>query len=206
MTANRYAFYFDSTSCSGCKACQIACKDKHNLEIGRIWRRVFEITGGSWIAHENSWQSNVFSYNVSISCNHCDRPICMEVCPTSAISKRSDGIVLIDQTNCVGCGYCQWACPYNAPQLDPASRKMTKCTLCFDYLDAGKPPACVAACPLRVLDFGEYTELREKYKTVEGIFPLPEHSLTEPSLIISPHKDSHRAYQEPAQISNLEEI
>jgi anaerobic dimethyl sulfoxide reductase subunit B (iron-sulfur subunit) len=203
---NHYAFYFDSTACSGCKACQVACKDKHGLEVGRLWRRVYEVSGGDWLSVGEAWIHNIFAYNVSSSCNHCERAICMEVCPTRAIQKREDGIVLIDEKRCVGCEYCSWACPYDALQYDMNTGRMSKCTLCYDEVDIGKAPACVSACPLRVLDFGNLHELKEKYGVSTSIFPLPDPALTDPSLVITPHKDARRATTEPAQISNLEEV
>lgn len=72
----QYAFYFDSSSCSGYKACQIACKDKHGLRVGILWRRVYEVTGGGWEQRGAAWIHDVFAYNVSLACNHCQRPIC----------------------------------------------------------------------------------------------------------------------------------
>ncbi|MFC1936330.1 DMSO/selenate family reductase complex B subunit [Chloroflexota bacterium] len=204
--ANRYAFYFDSSFCSGCKACQVACKDKNNLEVGRLWRKVYEVTGGEWHQHGQIWIPDIFSYNVSLACNHCERPICLEVCPTGAIHKREDGIVLIKDTRCIGCGYCKWVCPYNAPQFDPGTGKMTKCNSCYDYIDIGKLPVCVAACPMRALEFGEYDKLAEKHTYIQGVYPLPENSLTNPSVLIKPHQDAGRACKQPARITNIEEL
>lgn len=206
MSVRQYAFYFDSTACSGCKACQVACKDKHHLPVGLLWRRVYEVVGGDWLPDGDAWVSNVFAYNLSVSCNHCENPICQQVCPTRAISKRADGIVLIDEKRCVGCGYCRWACPYNAPQLNSETGKMTKCTFCADEIELGKPPACVAACPMRVLDYGDKDTLVEKYGSLSGIFPLPEPAYTDPALMISPHKDAHHPDSEQAEIGNLEEL
>jgi anaerobic dimethyl sulfoxide reductase subunit B (iron-sulfur subunit) len=209
---NHYAFYFDSSACSGCKACQIACKDKHNLEVGRLWRRVYEVAGGEWQRAGEAWLPQVFAYNLSIACNHCEKPICAEVCPTRAITKRADGIVLIDEMRCIGCKYCSWACPYGAPQYHATKGQMTKCTFCADYLDAGLPPACVAACPMRALDYGERAELEEHAEryapgvTCQVVFPLPEAELTEPALLITPHKDALRAKDETACIANREEV
>ncbi|MBN2148956.1 MAG: dimethylsulfoxide reductase subunit B [Anaerolineales bacterium] len=202
----QYTFYFDSAACSGCKACQIACKDKHGLQVGLLWRRVYEVVGGDWLPVGKAWQNTVFAYNVSLACNHCEKPICLEVCPTGAIYKRPDGIVLIEAEKCVGCRYCAWACPYGAPQYDDQAGKMTKCTFCYDLIDQGKPPACVAACPLRALDFGERTELEARYGPLAEIYPLPETSLTEPALALTPHKDAARAGQGGAWIGNREEV
>jgi anaerobic dimethyl sulfoxide reductase subunit B (iron-sulfur subunit) len=200
------AFYFDSRSCSGCKACQVACKDQNGLEVGLLWRRVYEVTGGGWEKSGAAWVSSVFSYNLSIACNHCEQPICAEVCPTAAIHKRADGIVLIDGKRCTGCQYCSWACPYGAPQFDRASGRMTKCNLCVERIDASLSPACVAACPLRSLDFGERSELEARYGASPAIYPLPAVELTGPALIITPHLDFRRAAIETAQVTNREEV
>ncbi len=204
--AKQLAFYFDSSACTGCKACQIACKDKNDLEVGRLWRRVYEVAGGDWIERGTAWVTTAFAYGVSIGCNHCQKPICQEVCPAGAITKRDDGVVLIDQDKCIGCRYCAWACPYGAPQFNEAIGKMTKCNFCYDYLDQGQPPACVSGCPLRALDFGTLDELQAKYGSVSDIYPLPESTLTEPALVITPHKDAARARSEPAHVDNTEEV
>jgi DMSO reductase iron-sulfur subunit len=150
-----YAFTFDASACTGCKACQVACKDKNNLPNGVLWRRVFEVSGGDWIQAGNAWENSVFAYNLSIGCNHCVHPKCAGVCPTDAYVQRDDGVVYIDESKCMGCGYCAWACPYAVPQYNPELRHMTKCNFCFDEIDQGKAPACVAACPMRVLEFVE---------------------------------------------------
>jgi len=202
----QYAFSFDSSGCSGCKACQVACKDKNGLEVGDLWRRVYEVSGGDWIKAGTAWTPNVFTYNVSMSCNHCKDPICAEVCPTNAMHKRDNGVVLIDEDKCVGCGYCAWACPYDAPKYDENKGKMTKCDFCYDDIDAGRSPACVASCPLRVLEFGELEELEAKHGNLHAVYPLPEESLTRPALVISPHRDAHRAYTEPTETANREEL
>jgi anaerobic dimethyl sulfoxide reductase subunit B (iron-sulfur subunit) len=182
----QYAFYFDASSCSGCKACQVACKDKHGLGVGLLWRRVYEVAGGGWQRRGAAWVTNVYAYYVSLACNHCARPICAEVCPAGSIRKREDGIVLLDTAKCIGCRYCEWACPYGAPQYDDANGIMTKCTFCADLVDRGLPPACVAACPLRALDFGPREELEARYGPLEPVYPLAENGLTDPALVLTP--------------------
>ena len=199
----RLAFYFDSSACSGCKTCQMACKDKNDLGPGQLWRRVYEVTGGGWKKRGSSWRQDVFAYNLSMSCNHCEDPICVKNCPTKALGKRADGIVQIDQTLCIGCKYCAWVCPYGAPQFNPEKGVMGKCDFCADYIDQGKNPSCVDACPMRVLDFGDHQELLEKYGPSEHIHPLPDNSITEPSLFIKAHHNAHKLKPE---VANIEEV
>ncbi len=209
-----YAFIFDASSCSGCKACQIACKDKNNLPSGVLWRRVYEISGGGWQQQGDAWTTDVFAYNLSLACNHCVHPKCAGVCPTDAFVQRADGIVYIDESKCMGCGYCSWACPYSVPQYNPELGRMTKCNFCMDNLDAGLPPACVAACPMRVLDFSvisdQYSVTSESYKQLwdlpgtEHPFPLPVFSRTQPHLAIKPHPAMQNGQEKT--ISNWEEV
>jgi anaerobic dimethyl sulfoxide reductase subunit B (iron-sulfur subunit) len=202
----QYAFAFDSSVCTGCKACQVACKDKHDLPVDILWRRVYEVAGGAWKKDKGLWVPGVFSYYLSMACHHCEKPICGESCPTQAIYKRDDGIVMIETLACIGCRYCEWACPYGAIQFDPAGRVVTKCHFCYDLIGLGQPPACVAACPMRALDFGDLAELRRKYSGTREVFPLPEASLTEPAVIIKPHRDASRATKDTAEVANWEEI
>ncbi len=206
----RLAFYFDSSACSGCKACQAACKDKNNLEVGILWRRVYEVTGGGWKRRGAAWESSVFAYNVSLACNHCERPICKEVCPAGAYRARDDGVVVIDQDKCMGCKYCSWACPYGAPQYDAQAGCMSKCNFCFDLLDQNRPPACVAACPLRALDFGDRDALEARYGKDQLVFPLPEKDLTAPSWLLTPHRQAvwsdSDVEEAGVEIENLEEV
>jgi anaerobic dimethyl sulfoxide reductase subunit B (iron-sulfur subunit) len=202
----RYAFHLDTSSCTGCKACQIACKDKNDLAVGILWRRVVEVQGGEWLPRGAAWLTNAFAYFVSAACMHCTAPICAEVCPTKALHQREDGIVLLDADRCMGCRYCEMACPYKAPQFDPAQGVMTKCNFCYDLLDAGKSPACVSACQMRVLHFGDLEELRAEHGEMADVYPLPPSHLTDPALILTLHPDAVRGDAQGARIGNQEEI
>jgi anaerobic dimethyl sulfoxide reductase subunit B (iron-sulfur subunit) len=204
--SRRYGFHVDLASCTGCKACQIACKDRNGLSAGVLWRRVVEVSGGGWRKSGDAWHQDIVTYFVSTSCNHCERPICIEVCPTRAISQRADGIVTIDGGKCIACRYCEWACPYGAPQLDEARGVMTKCNLCVDDVDDGQAPACVRACQMRVLDFGDIEQLRARHGDAIEIHPLPERSLTAPAATLTPHPDCARETTPPPRIGNREEI
>ncbi|WP_313277137.1 DMSO/selenate family reductase complex B subunit [Timonella senegalensis] len=202
----KLGFYFDQTACTGCKACQIACKDKHDLPLGVNWRRVVEYSGGTWRQEGNTFTPNVFTYYTSISCNHCENPVCMQVCPTTAMSVREDGTVWVDEDKCVGCRYCEWACPYSAPQFNAESGHMSKCDLCFDYRQEGNDPACVSACPSRALDWGPIDELRAKYGDNAAVAPLPDPSITNPHLVITPHRDAQAWDSGSGDIANPKEI
>jgi anaerobic dimethyl sulfoxide reductase subunit B (iron-sulfur subunit) len=202
----RFGFYLDSSSCTGCKACQIACKDKNDLPVGVLWRKVVEVQGGEWFPRGAAWRTSAFTYFISSACMHCELPICVEVCPTQALHQRSDGIVLINTQRCMGCRYCEMVCPYKAPQFDPAQGVVTKCDFCFDLLETGKSPACVSACQMRVLHFGDIDDLRNQYVDVDDIYPLPDRSLTLPALVLTPHPNVVLGVHKGVKIGNWEEI
>jgi anaerobic dimethyl sulfoxide reductase subunit B (iron-sulfur subunit) len=106
----------------------------------------------------------------------------------------------------MGCRYCEWVCPYGAPQFDPELKMMTKCNLCEDYVSSGKKPSCVDACPMRALDFGSYNEMTSKYGKIAHVYPLPDPSVTGPGLIIKPHKDASGASAETSEVIFREEV
>jgi anaerobic dimethyl sulfoxide reductase subunit B (iron-sulfur subunit) len=232
-----YAFTFDASACSGCKACQVACKDKNNLPVGVLWRRVYEVSGGGWYSvgaglsrpeltdaktrargprpygPNAVWENTIFAYNLSIACNHCVHPKCAGVCPAEAYVVREDGIVYIDESKCMGCGYCNWACPYAVPQYNSEFGHMTKCNFCMDNIDLGLPPACVAACPMRVLDIQSTDnepqttgglDLLWKTPSLQHPFPMPAYSHTEPHLAIQPHAGMLNSLEKT--VANQEEV
>ena len=202
--AKQLGFYFDQSACMGCKTCQVACKDKNDLPVGMSWRKVYQYGDINWVPQANfQVPSNPFAYSLSTACNHCENPACVNVCPAGAITKRADGVVLINQDQCVGCRYCEWACPYGAPQFNEAKGVMSKCTFCEDLLAKGENPACVDACPMRALDFGDIGELRAKYGNVNAIEPLPVASITQPHLVITPHRNAQETGEGTGKILDL---
>lgn len=206
MANEQLGFYIDLRSCSGCKACQIACRDKNNTNLGVLWRRVYEIGGGSWQEQGDALIDNTFSYFVSSACSHCNEPACVPVCPTGAITKRAeDGVVIIDRSKCIGCRYCEWACPYGAVHFDEEAGTMSKCDFCRDLLDKGENPACVDACVMRALKFGDLEELRAEYGDIAEIAPLPSADLTNPSIVIKPHRDAQPSGEGRGKINQLPE-
>lgn len=180
----QYAFYFDASRCLDCFACEIACKAEHNLSPkvtaepgtqGPRWRRVYTVD-------RLSVQNSPVRY-VSLSCMHCEKPACEAVCPTGAIHKRAtDGVVLVDQSECIGCHYCFSACPYGVPQYD-SDGTMQKCTMCTERLAEGKGPACVEACCGGALQFGTLEELAQG-ENVKAAIRLA--GPTQPAMLVVP--------------------
>lgn len=189
--SKQIAFYVEQKHCTGCGTCQIACKDKHNLPQGQSFRQVRAYEGGSFAVASNVVQHNIYAYWVTVSCNHCMNAVCVTVCPNGAIKKRGeDGLVLINEERCTGCRRCQTACPYQAPQFDAVKGKMKKCDFCQELLRKGKAPACISACPMRVLGYGELGELREKYGNTNWVKGLPTTTKLEPAWVLVPHRDA----------------
>ena len=120
--STQYGFFIDSARCTGCKTCELACKDYKNLTPEVSFRRIYEYTGGDWQEDNGVWQQNVFAYYLSIACNHCEDPACTKVCPSGAMHKREDGFVVVNEEVCIGCRYCHMACPYGAPQYNCRQR------------------------------------------------------------------------------------
>lgn len=171
-------FFYNQQTCIGCKACQIACKDANSLPIGVLYRHVEGYETGTYPA--------VGRYLLSRSCNHCSNPACTAVCPTEAMHKDEDtGIVLHNDDDCIGCKACTTACPYEVPQYLEEQGIVGKCTTCADLRDQGELPPCVAACPMRALEFGELSDLQAAHPDAVSDIPcLPDSSQTTPSMIM----------------------
>lgn len=182
----RYGFFFDSSLCTGCKTCVLACKDYHDLSAHETYRRVFDYEGAAdtWQKdNDGAWHQSVFMYHLSLSCNHCNNPICVFVCPTGAMHKEEDGAVCVNKKVCIGCGYCAMACPYRAPFVSEETHTSTKCDGCIDRVRAHQDPICVSACPLRAIECGDIERLRSKYGSTSSIAPMPP-SDTAPNIVI----------------------
>ncbi len=147
----RWAMIADLRRCVGCQTCTASCKQTNATFPGVQWRKVVDMEAGEY--------PDVCRTFVPVGCMHCGDPPCMRVCPSTAMRQRDDGIVIIDDQLCIGCGYCILACPYQA--LDkvqhpsyaygrkPAPREAArmehgrigvaqKCTFCADRIDHGR--------------------------------------------------------------------
>jgi anaerobic dimethyl sulfoxide reductase subunit B (iron-sulfur subunit)/Tat-targeted selenate reductase subunit YnfG len=174
------------------------------LDADHTFRRVIDYEGGAWTkADENSYKHDVYSYHVSIACNHCSDPICAHVCPTGAMHKDEQNLVWPDASKCIGCGYCVMACPYHAPFIDEELKASNKCDGCRTRVAGGQKPICVEACPLRALEFGDVSELSKQYPgSVASILPLPDPEYTHPNLLIKASEAARRAIEVAGFIAN----
>jgi formate dehydrogenase iron-sulfur subunit len=136
----QYRFHFDMTKCIGCKCCVVACNEQNGNPAAINWRRVGEIEGG--------WFPNTTRSYLSMGCNHCVEPTCLDGCPVDAYSKDPvTGIVRHSADACIGCQYCTWNCSYGVPQYNADRGVVGKCDMCHGRLSLGQAPACVSACP-----------------------------------------------------------
>ncbi len=188
----QFGFFQDANICIGCRTCVMACKDKNDLPVGEKFRKVYDYAGCSWETAANGSVKPVdfFSYSVSTACNHCANPVCITSCPTDAIVKREeDGIVVIVADLCIGCGACVTACPFAVPYMSKEQSVARKCDLCYDLIDKGEVPYCVAACSCRALEYGDIEELKAKHpNALTSIAPISDSTVTGPSALYEPNR------------------
>lgn len=168
--ADNYAMLNDCTLCIGCRGCQTACKETHDLERtgdDPRYEMPLDINARNLtVIHLHRENEDEWSF-VKKQCLHCNEPSCQSVCPVAAFKKRDDGIVSYDADKCIGCRYCMVACPFNAPTFEysSATPKIQKCDFCKDIRIAkGEEPVCASVCPRGAIKFGTRGELLAEAK------------------------------------------
>ena len=172
-TDKKLGLVIDLDTCVGCHACVVSCKGWNTENYGAPLAdqdAYGENPLGTFLNRVHSYEvqpedSPAQLIHFPKSCLHCDDAPCVTVCPTGASYKRTeDGIVLVNETDCIGCGLCAWACPYGARELDREEGVMKKCTLCVDRIydenlpEAERKPACVMTCPTTARYFGDFDD------------------------------------------------
>ena len=179
-TPKKLGLVIDLDVCVGCHACVVNCKEWNTGGYGAA----LSDQNPSGVDVSGAWLNRVHSFEVMPeggqivgeagearivhfpkSCLHCEDAPCVTVCPTGASYKRAeDGIVLVDEDKCIGCGLCAWSCPYGAREMDLAAGVMKKCTLCIDRIynetleEVDRQPACVRTCPANARHFGDLAD------------------------------------------------
>jgi Fe-S-cluster-containing dehydrogenase component len=175
--ADAVGLLFDTTLCIGCKACVVACADANNRVRDTTW------SDGKWMAplDLNGNTKNIIKlYDdgggdrsfVKQQCMHCIDPACANACMLGSLQKREFGIVSYDPALCVGCRYCQVACPFGVPKFEWANAytpQIVKCELCRHRLAEGQEPACSDVCPRQAVIFGKREDLlKEAHRRLEA--------------------------------------
>jgi len=172
-TEKKLGLVIDLDTCVGCHACVISCKGWNTNEYGAPLSDMDAYgsdPSGTFLNRVHTFeakQEGCASQTVHFpkSCLHCEDAPCVPVCPTGASYKRSeDGIVLVNEDDCIGCGLCAWSCPYGARELDQMAGVMKKCTLCIDRIynenlpEVDRVPSCVRTCPAGARHFGDFAD------------------------------------------------
>lgn len=168
------AMLFDSSHCTGCKGCQVACK-QWNMLPSKLGLNENEFTGSLQGPGDlggdtrlvmtfdekpsgNKYQPIHWAIGRR-SCYHCTDAGCVAICSSGALQKQENGVVTFDTNKCNGCTYCQSACPFDVPRFRDTDGRIDKCTLCFDRLEEGEVPACVKTCQPEALKFGKREDM-----------------------------------------------
>lgn len=191
----RWGMVFDIRRCIGCNACVIGCKQENSLPDGVFFTRTLSEDYGVF--------PHAGRVYIPTLCNHCEDAPCEKVCPSGATYTREDGIVMVDDSKCIGCNSCAVACPYDQrtafgkdsmekglygegeltafeeqgyPRFTPGT--VTKCDFCSERVDAGLDPACVVTCPTDARIFGDLDDPESKPSKLirerGGRPPMPE--------------------------------
>ncbi|MCF7801655.1 MAG: 4Fe-4S dicluster domain-containing protein [Candidatus Marinimicrobia bacterium] len=162
----RYAMAIDTRRCVGCSDCVVACQTENDVPVGYCRDWIVESMSGTYPELQLEIRSE--------RCNHCSDAPCVRACPTQASHVGKGGIVLVEESECIGCKACIASCPYDARYVHPEGY-VDKCTFCIHRVEKGQNPACVDVCPTHAMIFGDMDDLnsdiaklvaRRKWKTL----------------------------------------
>lgn len=162
--ADAVGLLYDATRCIGCKACMAACRENAGLEPAAregLWDDPMNLSANAKTVIKLAKSEDGAQSFMKQQCMHCVDPGCVSVCMLGALQKRENGVVTYNQDTCIGCRYCQVACPFNVPafEWESATPKIVKCDLCENRRAEGKVPACADVCPREAVIFGTTEDL-----------------------------------------------
>jgi formate dehydrogenase iron-sulfur subunit len=174
LSEDRMGVLVDTTVCIGCRNCEWACKDAHNLSTDSLEtysnrsvlkkRRRPDEYALTVVNEYDNPKNPMLPTDVKVQCMHCDDPACASACIVGAFTKHENGAVTWDSSKCIGCRYCMIACPFQIPAFEYSKAiepNIMKCDFCFDRTKEGKLPACVEICPVEAITYGKRKDLIE---------------------------------------------
>ena len=193
-----YVYLIDTKKSIGCGLCVKADRIENNVPANyyRTWVERYQISEAGDVAvdspsgGENGFPPTVSGFNVTKAffvpklCNHCSQTPCVQVCPVGASYKTPDGVILVDEKMCIGCGYCVQACPYGSRFINPVTHCASKCTLCYHRIVKGLKPACVLACPVEARLLGD---LKREGDPVRQLIARERVMVLQPELLTKPN-------------------
>jgi tetrathionate reductase subunit B len=194
-STHRWGFIVDTRSCIGCGQCVVACKQENGVPLDgehtRTWVERHTVADDGTVLADSpdagmygfppepataavASEATLTTQFVSRLCMQCENSPCTAVCPVGATYRTPDGVILVDEQRCIGCGYCVVACPYGARYLVPAGARTPtgvagvadKCTFCYHRITRGRDPACVEICPVGARTFGDLNDPASEVSTI----------------------------------------
>jgi Fe-S-cluster-containing dehydrogenase component len=221
-TDKKLGLVIDLDVCVGCHACVMSCKEWNTGGYGAPLadKNAYGANPvGAFLNRVHTFEAKQEGKPAQIvhfpkSCLHCEDAPCVTVCPTGASFKRSeDGIVLVEEDWCIGCGLCAWACPYGAREMDPVEHVMKKCTLCVDRIynenipQADREPACVRTCPANARHFGDLADPSSAVSVMVaergGVDLMPEQNTKPVNKYLPPRPKTDIQDEPPTHLASL---
>ncbi len=185
----QWAKVIDHTRCIGCHACTTACKSENVVPISVTRTYVKHVDVGVFPQARRAHQVT--------RCNQCAHAPCVTACPTTAMFKRTDGIVDFDKSICIGCKACMAACPYDAIFINPEDHSAEKCNFCAHRIDVGLEPACVVVCPTQAILVGDMNDPQSYVAQIINRDPVAVRRPEKETLPKLFYKGAHQATLDP---------
>ncbi len=197
-TKHNYVYLIDVRTCIGCGSCVRACSQENQVppHYFRTWVERYRIsrTGETGVDSPNggmdgfeplvSGQEITKAFFFPKLCCHCTNTPCVQLCPVGASYRTLDGVVLVDEKRCIGCGYCVQACPYGSRFIHPLEHVASKCTLCYHRIRRGLQTACVQACPVGARLLGDTKKIGDRVAEIIATEPV---RILQPELLTAPN-------------------
>ena len=197
-TKHEYVYLIDARKCIGCGSCVRACSLENNVppEYFRTWVERYRVSRTGDV-HVDSPNGGMDGFEPLVSgqhvtkafffpklCCHCTNTPCVQLCPVGASYRTPDGVILVDEKRCIGCGYCVQACPYGSRFIHPVDHVASKCTLCYHRITRGLKQACVQACPVGARMLGDRKQVGDR---IAEIIATERVQILQPELLTKPN-------------------